>query len=72
MRERTQITKFTKKALIEATHEVQKSKPNFEHKLAHNIKSDNTSLCAYVRRIVYVSRMSEIRLDHWRTMLGIK
>ena len=52
-----------KEALNAATNEVRKSKRNFEHKLAQHIKSD--------RKSIYVSRMFEIRLDHWRTMLGI-
>ena len=38
-----------KEALNAATNEVRKSKRNFEHKLAHNIKSDNMSFYAYVR-----------------------
>ena len=38
-----------KQALNEATHEVRKSKRNFEHKLAQNIKSDSKSFYAYVR-----------------------
>ena len=53
-----------KEALNAATNEVRKSKRNFEHKLAQNIKSDCKSF--------YVSKMFEIELDHWRTMLGIK
>ena len=57
-----------KEALNAATNEVRKSKRNFEHKLAQNIKSDSKSFYAYVK----VSRMFEIELDHWRTMLGIK
>ena len=32
-----------------ATNEVRKSKRNFEHKLAQNIKSDSKSFYAYVR-----------------------
>ena len=32
-----------------ATNEVRKSKQNFEHKLAQNIKSDSKSFYAYVR-----------------------
>ena len=32
-----------------STNEVRKSKPNFEHKLAQNIKSDSKSFYAYVR-----------------------
>ena len=32
-----------------ATNEVRKSKRNFEHKLAQNIKSDRNSFYAYVR-----------------------
>ena len=55
-----------KEALNAATNEVRKSKRNFEHKLAQNIKSDRESFYAYVR-----SRMFEIRWDHWRTMLEI-
>ena len=38
-----------KEALNAATNEVRKSKPNFEHKLAQNIKSDSESFYAYVR-----------------------
>ena len=38
-----------KEALNAATDEVRKSKRNFEHKLAHNIKSDSKSFYAYVR-----------------------
>ena len=38
-----------KEAINAATNEVRKSKRNFEHKLAQNIKSDNKSLYAYVR-----------------------
>ena len=38
-----------KEALIAATNEVRKSKRNFEHKLAQNIKSDSKSFYAYVR-----------------------
>ena len=38
-----------KEALNAATNEVRKSKRNFEHKLAHNIKSDSKSFYAYVR-----------------------
>ena len=38
-----------KQALNEATNEVQKSKRNFEHKLAQHINSDSKSFCAYVR-----------------------
>ena len=38
-----------KEALNEATNEVRKSKRNFEHKLAQNIKSDSKSFYAYVR-----------------------
>ena len=38
-----------KEALNAATNEVRKSKRNFEHKLAQNIKSDSKSLYAYVR-----------------------
>ena len=38
-----------KKALNEATNEVQKSKRHFQHKLAQNIKSDSKSFYAYVR-----------------------
>ena len=50
-------------ALTAATNEVRKSKRHFERKLAQHIISDSTSF--------EVSRMFEIRLDHWRTMLGI-
>ena len=53
-------------ALNAATNEVRKSKQNFEHKLAQNIKSDSKSFYAYVR-----SKQFDIRLDHWRTMPGI-
>ncbi len=38
-----------KQALKAATNEVRKSKRNFEHKLAQNIKSDSKSFCAYGR-----------------------
>ncbi len=38
-----------KEALNAATNEVWKSKRNFEHKLAKNIKSDSKSFYAYVR-----------------------
>ena len=38
-----------KEALNAATNEVRKSERNFEHKLAQHIKSDSTSLYAYVR-----------------------
>ncbi len=38
-----------KEALNTATNEVRKSKRNFEHKLAQNIKSDSNSFYAYVR-----------------------
>ena len=38
-----------KEALNAATNEVTKSKRNFEHKLAQNIKSDSKSFYAYVR-----------------------
>ena len=38
-----------KEALNAATNEVRKSKRNFEHKLAQNIKSDSKSVYAYVR-----------------------
>ena len=38
-----------KEALNAATNEVRKSKQNFEHKLAQNIKSDSKSFYAYVR-----------------------
>ena len=37
-----------KEALNAATNEVRKSKRNFEHKLAQNIKSDSKSFYAYV------------------------
>ena len=36
-----------KEALNAATNEVRKSKRNFEHKLAQNIKSDSKSFYAY-------------------------
>ena len=38
-----------KEALNAATNEVRKSKRNFEHKFATNLKSDSTSFYAYVR-----------------------
>ena len=57
-----------KVALNAATNEVRKSKRNFEHKLAQHIKSDSKSFYAYMYE---VSKMFEIRLDHWRTMLEI-
>ena len=38
-----------KEALNAATNEVRKSKRNFEHKLAQNIKADSRSFYAYVR-----------------------
>ena len=38
-----------KEALNAATNEVRKSKRNFEHKFAQNIKSDSNSFYAYVR-----------------------
>ena len=38
-----------KEALNAATNEVRKSKRNWEHKLAQNIKSDSKSFYAYVR-----------------------
>ena len=56
-----------KEALNAATNEVRKSKRNFEHKLAENIKSDSR----VSTRMYEVSKMFDIRLDHWRTMLGI-
>ena len=40
-----------KEALNAATNEVRKSKRNFEHKLAQNIKSDSKSFYAYVRNM---------------------
>ena len=43
-----------KEALNAATNEVRKSKRNFEHKLAQNIKSDSKSFYAYVRSKQYV------------------
>ena len=58
-----------KEALNAATNEVRKCKRNFEHKLAQNLKSDSKSFYAYYRK--EVSRMFQIRLDHWRTILGI-
>ena len=57
-----------KEALNAASNEVRKFKQNFELKLAQNIKSDSKSFYAYVRS---KSRMLDIRLDHWRTRLGI-
>ena len=56
-----------KEALNAATNEVRKSKRNFEHKLTQNIKSDSKSSM----RMHEVSKMFQIRLDHWRTMLEI-
>ena len=38
-----------KEAPNAATNEVRKSKRNFEHKLAQNIKSDSKSFYAYIR-----------------------
>ena len=38
-----------KEALNAATTEVRKSKRNFEHKLAQNVKSDSKSFYAYVK-----------------------
>ena len=58
-----------KEALNAATKEVRKSKRNFELKLAQNIKSDSKSFYAYVGSKQHTS--FEIKLDHWRTMLGI-
>ena len=43
------IAPINKEALNAATNEVRKSKRNFEHKLAQNIKSDSKSFYAYVR-----------------------
>ena len=57
-----------KEALNAATKEVRKSKRNFELKLAQNIKSDSKSFYAYARS---KQNVFEIKLDHWRTMLGI-
>ena len=57
-----------KEALNAATNEVRKSTRKFELKLAQNIKSDSKSFYAYVTE---VSKMFEIKLDHWRTMLGM-
>ena len=59
-----------KEALNAATNEVRKSKWNFEHKLAQNIKTDSKSFYAY-GRMYEVSKMFGIRLDHWRAMLEI-
>ena len=56
-----------KEALNAATNEVSKSNRNFELKLAHNIKSDSKSFYAYVRS----QQNNRVKLDHWRTMLGI-
>ena len=56
-----------KEVLNAATIEVRKPKRNFEHKLAQNIKSD----IRVSMRMYEVSKMFEIRLDHWRTMLEI-
>ncbi len=57
-----------KEALNAATNEVRKSMRNFELKLAQHIKSDSKSFYAYVTS----KQMFEIKLDLWRTMLGIK
>ena len=57
-----------KEAPNAATNEVRKSKRNFELKLVQNIKSDSKSFYAYVRS----KQNFEIKLDLWRTMLGIK
>ena len=57
-----------KEALNAATNEVRKSKRNFDHKLAQYIKSDSIRVSM---RMYEVSKMFEIRLDHWRTMLEI-
>ena len=57
-----------KEALNAATNEVRKYTRNFEHKLAQHIKSDIKSFYAYVRSKQNVRD----RVDHWRTMLGIK
>ena len=56
-----------KEALNAATNEVRRSKRNFELKSAQNIKSDSKSFYAYVRSKQNV----EIKLDLWRTVLGI-
>ena len=56
-----------KEALNAATNEVRKSKRSFEHKLAHNKKSDSKSLYAYVRRKQNVRD----KVGPLRTMLGI-
>ena len=55
-----------KEALNAATNEVRKSKRNFEHKLAQNIKSDSKSFYAYVR-----SNQNVRDKDHWRIISGI-
>ena len=56
-----------KEAINAATNEVRKYNRNVELKLAQNIKSDSKSFYAYVRS----KNIFELRLDHWRTMLGI-
>ena len=56
-----------KEALNAATNEVRKSKRNFEHKLA-KIKNQTVRVSM---RMYEVSKLFEIRLDHWRTMLEI-
>ena len=43
------VISHTTSALNAETNEVRKSKRNFEHKLAQNIKSDSKSFYAYVR-----------------------
>ena len=57
-----------KEALNAATNEVRKSKRNFEHKLALNIKSDSKSSMSMEE----VNIMCGIMMGHWRTMLGIQ
>ena len=56
-----------KEALNAATNEVRKSKRNFEHKLAQNIKSDSKSFYAYVRS----KQKVRDKVGHWWTMLEI-
>ena len=53
-----------KEAPHAATNEVRKSKRNFEHILAQNIKLDSKSFYAY-------ERSNQNVRDHCRTMLGI-
>ena len=55
-----------KEALNAATNEVRKSKRNVEHKLAQNKKQT----VRVSMRMYEVSKMFEIRLDHWRKNAG--